>query len=214
MRKNKQKGIIFLNGYIPKEKVYRNFIKGKCYIVFADGAADLMRKTSILPDVILGDLDSVTMNTLKHYLKKNVLVMKFTDQETTDFEKSILHLTEKGINEIYVFGFISLRPDHSLNNFSIMKRYYKKMDIYFVDDEFITNFINHKIKFNYKINNVVSLLPFPYAKGITTKGLAYPLKNEDLMLGVREGTLNYSNSKKIEISFKEGDLILFRKHFL
>ncbi|MCX7833267.1 MAG: thiamine diphosphokinase [Ignavibacteria bacterium] len=214
MRKNKQRGIIFLNGYIPEEKIYKYFIKGKCYIIFADGAANLMRKSKILPDVILGDLDSATMETLKYYLKRNVLVMKFTEQETTDFEKSLLHLEEKGIREIYVFGFMSLRPDHSLNNFSIMKRYYKKMDIYFVDSEYITNFIKNKIRFEYKVNEVISLLPFPYAKGIKTKGLQYPLNNEDLILGIREGTLNYSNTKKVEISFIDGDLLLFRKHFL
>ncbi len=166
------------------------------------------------PDVILGDLDSITKRTLEYFLKKNVLVMKFTDQDTTDFEKSLLHIEEKGIKEIYVFGYMSLRPDHSLNNFSILKRYYKKMDIYFIDDEFIINFINQRINFKYKINQVVSLLPFPYAKGIITKGLQYPLKKEDLTLGIREGTLNNSISEKISISFQSGDLLLFRKHFI
>lgn len=211
--KEKQKGIIFLNGCIPGKNVYKHFIKRNDYIVFADGAADLMKKKNLIPDVILGDLDSVTNKTLKYFLNRSVLVMKFTDQETTDFEKSLLHLVEKGINEVIVFGYISLRPDHTLNNFSILKRYYKKMDIYFVDDEYMTNFIKYKIRFKYKINNVISLLPFPYAKGITTKGLQYPLNKEDLTLGIREGTLNYSISDYISISFIEGDLLLIRKHF-
>ncbi len=214
MRKNKQKGIIFLNGHIPKERIFKNFIKGSCYLIYVNGASDLMINKQMKPDVILGDLDSITKRTLEYFLKKNVLVMKFTDQDTTDFEKSLLHIEEKGIKEIYVFGYMSLRPDHSLNNFSILKRYYKKMDIYFIDDEFIINFINQRINFKYKINQVVSLLPFPYAKGIITKGLQYPLKKEDLTLGIREGTLNNSISEKISISFQSGDLLLFRKHFI
>lgn len=87
------------------------------------------------------------------------------------------------------------------------------MNIYFIDEDYMTNFIKYKTRFKYKRNNVISLLPFPYAKGITTKGLQYPLNNEDLTLGIREGTLNYSISDNISISFIEGDLLLIRKHF-
>ena len=57
-------------------------------------------------------------------------------------------------------------------------------------------------------------MPLPVATKIKTEGLMYALNGEPLEFGVREGTLNISNSDKIKINFEEGDLLLFKKHFL
>jgi thiamine pyrophosphokinase len=210
----KSKAVIFLNGVFPKRKIISGLTARNDYLIAADGAANYLKKLNITPDVILGDLDSIEKNVLKYYLKKNVPVIKYTEQETTDFEKSLNFVIQAEIKEIAIFGFTSLRPDHSLNNFSVLKRYYKRLNIKFIDDTFFIEFINKKISFSYRKNTLISLLPFPTARNIITKGLRYQLNNESLSLGKREGTLNISNSEKISISFTSGDLILFRKHFI
>lgn len=210
----KTKAVIFLNGVFPHRKVITASIDKNDYLVAADGAANYLRKIKIIPDIILGDLDSINDGVLNYFLKKNVPVIKYTEQETTDFEKSLNFVIQTGLKEIIIFGFTSLRVDHSLNNFSVLKRYYKKLNIRFIDDDFIIEFIRKNINFNYRKNQLLSILPFPSARGITTKGLRYALKNESLSLGVREGTLNVATSEKVSVSFRTGDLILFRKHFI
>jgi len=57
-------------------------------------------------------------------------------------------------------------------------------------------------------------MALPSARNIITKGLEFPLKNESLEFGVREGTLNRSVSENISISFRKGSLLLFKKHFI
>ena len=57
-------------------------------------------------------------------------------------------------------------------------------------------------------------MPFPKAISIITEGLKYKLFEEDLILGKREGSLNVSNAEKVKISFRKGDLLLFKKHFI
>lgn len=210
----KTKAVIFLNGAFPHRKVISKFVTKNDYIIAADGAANYLKNLKIIPDVILGDLDSIKKNILDYYLSKDIPVIKYTEQDTTDFEKSINFVLKSGIKEVLIFGFTSLRSDHSLNNFSVLKRYYKKINSKFIDDYFIIEFIRSKISFKYRKNQLISLLPFPTARNIQTKGLRYTLKDESLSLGVREGTLNISTSKVIYISFKSGDLILFRKHFI
>lgn len=210
----KTKAVIFLNGVFPHRKVITASIDKNDYLLAADGAANYLRKIKIIPDIILGDLDSINDGVLNYFLKKNVPVIKYTEQETTDFEKSLNFVIQTGLKEIIIFGFTSLRVDHSLNNFSVLKRYYKKLNIRFIDDDFIIEFIRKNINFNYRKNQLLSILPFPSARGITTKGLRYALKNESLSLGVREGTLNVATSEKVSVSFRTGDLILFRKHFI
>ena len=206
--------LLFLNGDFPSLKILKKFYKKSSCIICVDGGANNLIKTKIKPDIIIGDLDSIKKKTLKYFKKKGSEIIKIVEQETTDFEKSLLYCLEKNLDNIIIFGAISRRPDHTLNNFSVLKRYYNKLDIKIIDKQFEIFFLRKKIEFNYKVNNVISLMALPVAKGITTEGLQYKLNNEDLEFGVREGTLNNAVSEKISISFSSGDLLLFKRHFL
>jgi thiamine pyrophosphokinase len=206
--------IIFLNGELPGEKLIKKYSINKFYKICADGAANSLINTDIQPDVIIGDFDSITKIVSNYYERKGTTLLKISEQETTDFEKSLNYGISVGFNEFIIFGAISRRPDHTFNNFSVAKRYYRTINLLFVDNVFEIEFIIKKIKFKYLKNQTVSLLPFPYAKRVKTMGLKYRLKDEDLELGVREGTLNVSTAKNIIIEFVSGDLLLFKKHFL
>jgi len=147
---------------------------------------------------------------LKSFLKeKGVEVRKISEQDTTDFEKSLFYILEHNLNNVIVFGAVSSRPDHTLNNFSIMKRYYKILDIRMIDKDFEIFYIKNKVSFKSEVGKTVSFMAMPTAKGITTKGLKYSLNNETLEFGIREGTLNKTSAKSINISFKSGNLLLF-----
>ena len=52
-------------------------------------------------------------------------------------------------------------------------------------------------------------MPFPIAKNIETKGLKWPLHQEDLMWGERIGTRNIAENKDVTIKYKKGDLLIF-----
>ena len=168
----------------------------------------------MMPNAIIGDMDSIKQPLLKKYKKKNVEIIEISEQETTDFEKSLNHCIDMGFDTVYVFGGASPRADHTLNNYSVMKRYYKKLKIVLIDNNFEISFINKHTTFNYKKGKLVSLLPLARATGVTTKGLEYPLRGETLELGMREGTLNRATAQNVSISLKTGSLILFKKHFL
>jgi len=206
--------IIFLNGELPGKNIIGWFIKDSDLIIAADGVSNYLKKIKIVPDIILGDFDSVKPETLNFFKKKNVEIIKLKDQSTTDFEKCLLYCLKTGINNVIVFGATGLRADHNMNNFSILKRYYKKIQIKFITEDFEIFFISKLYKFKYKVNEIVSLIGIPFANGIKTKGLEFRLNNENLKFGVREGSLNKSTSENITIDFKSGNLLLFIKHFI
>jgi thiamine pyrophosphokinase len=206
--------VIFLNGEFPSVKIVNSYLKKTDYIIAADGGCNYLKSENILPDIVIGDLDSAKKSSLKFFEKKNIRILKIEDQETTDFEKCLIYCREKKLNLIKVFGAMSMRADHTMNNFSVMKRYCKKLDIKLVTEEFEIFFINKNFNFKYKKGGIISFLPLPSAKGITTTGLKYSLKNESLEFGRREGTLNNAISDNVSISFKNGSLLLFKKHFI
>ena len=204
--------IIFLNGDLPDSKIINKLLNKSSFLISADGASNKLEILSITPDLIIGDLDSIKPVTLSNYKEKSVDILHIIDQETTDFEKCLIYCNENNLKDIIVFGATDMRPDHSLNNFSILKRYYHSLNIKLIDNFFETFFIRDKIEFECQENEIVSILALSIAEGVTTKGLMYPLNNERLEFGVREGTLNRSVSKIVSISFESGDLLLIKNH--
>jgi thiamine pyrophosphokinase len=204
--------IIFLNGRISFGILKKYYNKG-IYLICADGASNSLKKYKIIPNIILGDMDSTKPPALSYYRKRNVEIKKIEDQETTDFEKSLMYCMENNFKNILVFGASSKRQDHTLNNYSVLKRYYKSLNLKIIDNKHEIFFIDGKISFKYSKKKSISLMPMPFAGGITTKGLKYRLYNETLEFGLREGALNISESKTISIEFTSGDLLLFKRHF-
>lgn len=206
--------VIFLNGRLPSTKIIKKFIHKNTLIIAADGGANQIKEIKIAVHTIIGDMDSLHDKNISYYERMETEFIKVEDQESTDFEKALHYCLKKKIKDVTVFGATGMRPDHTLNNFSILKRFYKKMNLCLITDEFAVFYLPKRFSFNYRTGETVSLVPMPVATEIKTKGLEYPLNKETLEFGKREGALNRSNSDKVSISFKEGDLLIFRKHFL
>jgi thiamine pyrophosphokinase len=101
------------------------------------------------------------------------------------------------------------RPDHSLANLSILKKYHKRIRLLFSDPFCDIRIIGSKIVFEAIVGSLISLMPLDRCQGIQTVGLKYPLDNESLELGRREGTSNVVISSPVQITVKKGYLLLF-----
>jgi thiamine pyrophosphokinase len=199
----------------PSDSRFRgndNKIKKNTILISADGASNILHNWKIIPDYIIGDLDSITPKAKLFFKIKKVPIKHISEQEYTDFEKCIKFALSKNIKDITVIGYGGKRSDHTLNNFSVMKRYYYKCRIKLIDEDFEIFFTPKSIELNCKRGDTVSLMAMPKAEGITTHGLQFPLRNEKLEFGIREGALNKATDRKVKIEFKKGDLLIFKKH--
>jgi thiamine pyrophosphokinase len=205
---------IFLNGSHPSIRIVKKLLKEDCHIIAADGGANYLHSKRINPDVIIGDMDSLSSHATEYYRKKDVRFIRIKEQETTDFEKSLNYCKTAGYKEVIVLGATSNRPDHTMNNFSVMKRYRNYFDVRIFTDEYEIFYASKSIVFTYGKNETLSMMAMPKAVGVSTKGLKYRLNDETLEFGIREGSLNESVSHEISISYKSGTLLIFRKHFI
>jgi thiamine pyrophosphokinase len=206
--------LIVCDGTISKRllnKFIKNNDRSSYALIAADGASDFLFKHEVIPDYVIGDLDSVSPETLQAFQKERVIVKKIAEQDHNDLEKCIMFALYKEWNKITVIGYGGKRIDHTINNFSILKKYYSKSDIRFIDDEFEVFAIDKSIQFKYKVDDVISLQGFPKAEGINTTGLQYELNNVTLEYGVKEGALNKSVKDTVKISLRDGVLLVFRK---
>lgn len=196
-----QKLALFLNGEKPKNI---HSLEKYDAIYCTDGAFHFLEEVNIVPDLIIGDFDSI------QNLPEHIENIHTPDQNFTDFEKAIKIIIEKGFKSIDVFAANGMEQDHFLGNMTTALKYRKKIKITFYDDNQTYYFIENKVVLNNVMNKKVSLFPFPKAKTVVSKGLMYPLNGMTLsMKKNRIGTRNLATANKVEISFEKGNILLF-----
>lgn len=204
--------LIVCNGQLTKKELsqFTKFNKPRraISIIACDGASDFLKSCGLIPNVIIGDLDSVNSQTLKYFSRRKVTIRKVVDQNKNDLEKAILFALSKKFNVINIVGFGGKRLDHTLNNLSILKKFYRKAKIKIYDNGFVGEIIGKSAEFECKVGDIISLIPLPKAVGVTTTGLKYPLKNGTLEFGVREGALNEAVEKNVTVKIKQGVLFV------
>jgi len=209
MKKQKH-ALIICNGEMPSQNLLTPLLKKKPFIICADGGANKARAFNILPHFIIGDLDSITQKT--RYYFSSVPIVHNADQNSTDLEKALNHLLVNSFSSATIIGATGDRPDHTMANFSILMKYHRKISLQFFDERCTAQIVHRKIRFSAEIGQQISLLPMGKCSGITTQGLKFPLKNESLELGVREGSSNEAVKNIISIAVKTGSLLLFTIH--
>ena len=202
-----KKALLICNGSMPKQASIAPLLREKPFIVCADGGANKSRRLGIRPDLIIGDFDSITSSTKKYFSR--VPSIRLGSQDSTDLEKALDHLLKLDIRNADVLGATGGRPDHMLSNFSILKKYRKKISLRFIDPYGTLQIIEGRYKLNLPVGSLISLIPLGRCDGITTIGLKYALSNETLELGVREGTSNEVLASPVTINVKKGCLLIF-----
>ena len=175
-------------------------------ICATDGAYHFLEKNKIKPNFISGDFDSI------ENLPKDIEVIHTPNQDFTDFDKILQILFEKGFKNVDVFGASGKEQDHFLGNLHTAIQWKNKISLTFFDNHSRYFLADKNTEILNSVDKIISLVPFPEATNITTKGLQYPLQDEKLTFGQRIGTRNKAIKNKVEISFKTGELFIFINH--
>ncbi|KAG1746756.1 thiamine pyrophosphokinase [Suillus paluster] len=152
------------------------------------GGPDL--RSSFLPDMVKGDLDSLREDVKLYYMSQNVPVIYDSDQDSTDLMKCVQALEEKerltGKEfEIVILGGLSGRLDHTVHMLSYLHKLRKtRKRVYTVTDDnvgWVLDEGEHLIHINYDIlGQTCGLLPVGINSTIlTTTGLRWNLDNTE-----------------------------------
>ncbi len=203
------KALIVCNGEAPPRELLKGAAAESNLIIGADGGGTTLLEAGITPDIILGDMDSFDE---EEHPELNVLSLD--DQETNDLEKALDYAIKQGAGSAVIMGAFGKRVDHGLKNLSVVYKYSDRFDELCFRDIYQDIFlIESPYHGRFPINTTISLIPLSgRVSGIRTSGLAWPLNNEDLKVGKRDGTSNRTVKEEIEISFESGKLLLCKVH--
>ncbi|MDZ5761354.1 thiamine diphosphokinase [Lyticum sinuosum] len=217
MKKGKNKNdliIICLNGNLPDRNFFlkQNQEFKNIKIIAADGAANTLYKSGIIPNIIIGDLDSLDTNIFSTDILNNIKIIKDLNQNKTDFEKVIEFLINshskkiKIQKNIIILGINGGYIDHIVNNLNIMIKIPFNYSFY---DPPIWGYIIKKgeiAEFNIPIKSKISIFGF-VKTFVKTSGLKWNL-NHWLNFPGMNSALNRSDSQNVIIEVKSGGNIL------
>ena len=186
-------------------------------IISCDGGTDFLASHGIIPDMVVGDLDSITENGLEYIRANNIFVEKYpVEKDATDTEIAI---GKTGNDRTVLVCPVSGRIDHVLSNFQIvLKQRSLGKNIVLTDGMTYCYPLTGEDRVeidvsSYGENAAVSLVPWDFGcavTGVTTEGLYYPLENASLSAGSSFSFSNHPASKasKIGVSIRSGMLMV------
>lgn len=203
------KALILCDGSAPSKQDLQREITDCGLFIAADGGALTAKKYGLNPDIIIGDMDSYQPDG-----RETTQVIYDPDQETNDLEKALSCALGENITDVVVYGATGKRLDHTLKNLSVMKQFDSRFDSLIFRDSYSEIFlVKSPFEQELPVRTQISLFPLSgRVEGITTHGVKYPLRNETLENGVRDGSSNLTTEHQISIEFKKGDLLLFVNH--
>ncbi len=205
------KAFIVGSGNIVEYDRFFEYSRMSDFLICCDGGMKHFFECGLVPDVIIGDMDSAEPKYVEHFLKLGVKFEKFPiEKDFTDMELGVLFAVEKKVSEIFIFGGIGSRFDHTLTNAHILK---KALDngilAWLIDEKNKICLIDKKTAFFGAKGDLISLIPFTTKVfGVTTKGLYYPLENAVMEIGNSLGVSNVMLSDECEISLDDGILFV------
>jgi len=101
--------------------------------IAVDGAFDRLRSNALLPEILIGDFDSITSQSLRIAKSKGLEVIHLANQDTTDAEKAIQFLIEQSVERADLIGYRGTRLDHELAVLSAVAKESGRLSIRLID---------------------------------------------------------------------------------
>lgn len=205
---NSKTALVVLKGSPPSRELLDEFIPVADTVICADGAASVLKRYNVLPDVIMGDFDSVTEEMLNEFDSSTLI--KIEEQETTDGEKTLNYCLENGWHHIIVLGAFGGRIDHSLHNLELLKKYHRsELNIRMVTEKEELFLIAGRTIIQGEKGRRISIIPVcGVVNNVTTEGLAWNLERRRFSFGRFSSISNRFEAVEAVIDFDEGELLV------
>jgi len=173
-------------------------------LVAADGAADRLAAAGLMPDLVVGDMDSIA-DLAAWRAGEGTRLIHLPEQETTDFEKC-LYATEAPA--YLAIGFAGGRIDHTLAVLHAILMHPEKTVTLIGEAEAMALVPPGGLRLRVGKGARVSLFPLVETTGTRSEGLAWPVTGLTLAPGRRIGTSNRAVAPEIAVAFDRPGALL------
>ncbi len=177
-------------------------------IIAADAGMNYCKRDNIVPDIIVGDFDS--LGSVPD--AENVISLP-VEKDDTDTSFAVKYAMGKGYKKFVIFGGTGgRRQDHTFANIALLSFISKNGGIGFLvsGDTTITAITDAKLSFPASLEGDISVFSFDtVSDGVTETGLYYNFNNAIVENSVVTGVSNSFTGKESSVSVRKGTLIIY-----
>lgn len=182
------------------------------FVICADGGADILFSTGILPDMIVGDFDSS-----KRFMEFNIenVISLPSEKNDTDTMYCVRKALEIGYTKFLILGATGGRLDHELANISVLLYLQNNKASGVISDGFsdVTLLNRGENKFSGLKLKTLSVMPYACDKIVVSyTGLKFPLTNHTVTAEYPFSISNVAADDDITINLQEGRALLIIPH--
>lgn len=204
--------IVMANGVYGDLSFYKQYLTGHETILCADGGANHAYSMGVVPDIIMGDMDSILPEVKDHFVSQKVTFKKFPRRKDfTDTQLVLTKAAEMGASEIILWGTLGGRLDHTLSNLLAgIEMAQRGIKIRHLSPRLAVYLVDKELEIVGQAGDLVSVLSLTeQAHGVTVQGFEYPLDQVVLEQKVPYAISNVMSGKRGMISVDEGVLTVF-----
>ena len=176
----------------------------------APGVELLKACAGLEPDMLVGDMESVSQNVLARYESRLSEDRLNCIKNDTDCEYALNLAISRGATEIVLLGALGGRLDHALANLMMVVCAARRgvwAEIRAEGVQIVR--INESYTLMGAKGSTVSLLPLGEARGISVRGCYYTIEDFTLASDTSRGVSNVVTADEAVFTVREGDLMLF-----
>jgi thiamine pyrophosphokinase len=182
-------------------------------VIAADGGLDRAVALGLQPDVVIGDLDSVSPDALARAQAAGARVVRHDPtKDATDLELALDEAAAQGARRVLVVASAEGRLDHLLSSVLLLgSDRYAGLELDALVGETLVHVVRDLRTVRGAPGELVTLLAIGGpAEGVTTEGLAYPLAAETLEPGSSRGVSNVLTGAQARVGVERGVLLAIR----
>lgn len=203
------RAVVLCNGPPPPDVLLEYWLTGADLFVCTDAAGHPYDHLPRIPEIVIGDFDSLAGRILNG--RDGPRFLQVDDQYTSDSEKALLFLAERGIGEVVLMGATGWREDHTFYNCQLLERFADQVNICIAghDSDIVRIGPQSQVSWQLTPGTRFSLLPLGgEVRGVTLEGALYPLLGETIGLQGPAAISNRVTMSPLLISVGEGSLLV------
>ncbi len=208
----KRSALIVLNGSIRRSIKHVVWSDDKLRIA-ADGALNTLLDLEKVPDVVIGDFDSVHEDDLDDASRLGTRLIHIPDQETSDSEKAIGFALGEGCTSLEIIGHLGTRFDHILAVLEAVS-VLRNVSVSFIDRNARGMLLRGpgESVISRARDHTCSLMPIRPCTGVTLTGFRWSTQSAQLGGNGRFSLSNIIVDDQAVISLESGLLMIYLHH--
>jgi thiamine pyrophosphokinase len=216
------RAIVIADGDVPARSIldaaWTGWDEGAGFIVAADGGALGATRLGLRPDLVVGDLDSLAPSEVERIRREGIEVEAWpVTKDASDAELALRAALARDPVAVTILGALGgSRFDHALANVWLLALPEAAgREAALLDGRTRVRLLTApgRLDLSGRPGDLVTLLAFGGdADGVTTEGLAYPLRDEPLAAGPSRGLSNVRSDRRAGVAVRAGRLLVIEIH--